>query len=225
MPDADPITQESLNRIEGLLGRLGLPSDALPLDQYQRYEGGQGFAFTTSALVVIDGIAGPASHYAVLAHEPVDRGGPGHHWTVSEVHAILLALKADLEAGNLRGLQDRVRGDTFEDFLEMAAHLLNEGYEDAAAVITGSVLEGHLRALAVNRSIAVAKPDGSSVKSDGLNAELARLEAYSKGDQKSVTAWLDLRNDAAHGHYDRYAAEQVKLVHGGVRDFLNRVPA
>jgi len=114
--------------------------------------------------VIIDGIAGPASRYAVLAQEPVDRGGPDHSWTLSEVHAILLTLKADLEVGNLRGLQDRVRGDTFEDFLEMAAHLLNEGYQDAAAVITGSVLESRLRALAVNRSVAVEKADGSRSK-------------------------------------------------------------
>jgi len=54
---------------------------------------------------------------------------------------------------------------------------------------------------------------------------LARVEAYSKGDQKSITAWLDVRNDAAHGQYDRYTAEKVKLVHGVVRDFVNRVPA
>lgn len=42
-----------------------------------------------------------------------------------------------------------------------------------------------------------------------MNAELAGVEAYNRLDQKDVTAWLDLRNKAAHGHYDQYTAEQV----------------
>ena len=50
-------------------------------------------------------------------------------------------------------------------------------------------------------------------------------QIYSKLDQKSVTAWLDLRNNAAHGHYDKYEAVQVELMISGVRDFIARNPA
>lgn len=225
MPDMDPITQASLDRIDGVLARLGLSQQPMELQRYDSYNGGQAFTFTTSALVVIDGIAGPASRYAVLAQDSVGQHGAGHYWAVADLHGVLLALRADLESGNLAGIQDRIRGDTFEDFLEMAAHLLEQGYKDAAAVIAGSVLEGHLRALALNRSIDTIKPDESPVKADGLNAELAKAEAYRTGDQKSITAWLGLRNDAAHGHYERYTSEQVGVAHAGIRDFLNRVPA
>jgi hypothetical protein len=46
-----------------------------------------------------------------------------------------------------------------------------------------------------------------------------------KMDQKNVTAWLDLRNKAAHGHYEQYQKEQVALLISGVRDFITRNPA
>ena len=34
-----------------------------------------------------------------------------------------------------------------------------------------------------------------------MNNDLACGNSYTKLDQKSVTAWLDLRNRAAHGRY------------------------
>jgi hypothetical protein len=40
-----------------------------------------------------------------------------------------------------------------------------------------------------------------------------------------VTAWLDLRNKAAHGQYADYTKEQVALTLQGVRDFISRHPA
>ena len=58
-----------------------------------------------------------------------------------------------------------------------------------------------------------------------MNSELTKAEAYSKLDQKSVTAWLDLRNKAAHGKYDEYDLKQVALLNQGVRDFISRNPA
>ena len=58
-----------------------------------------------------------------------------------------------------------------------------------------------------------------------MNSDLAGTQAYSKLDQKSVTAWLDLRNKAAHGEYGKYRSEQVALLNQGVRDFISRNPA
>ncbi len=62
-------------------------------------------------------------------------------------------------------------------------------------------------------------------KSDLMNSDLAKATAYSKLDQKNVTAWLDLRNKAAHGHYNEYQAAQVGMLISGVRDFITRNPA
>ena len=58
-----------------------------------------------------------------------------------------------------------------------------------------------------------------------MNADLASAGVYNKLDQKSVTAWLDLRNKAAHGHYSEYTADQVSNMLSSVLEFTARVAA
>jgi hypothetical protein len=138
---------------------------------------------------------------------------------------ILQALRDDYEAGYLQSVVELVHADIFADFLDMADYLLQQGYKDPAAVVTGSVLEAHLRKLCDKHGIAVLKPDGTPKKADALNSELAAAAVYSKLDQKGVTAWLDLRNKAAHGQYTEYTKEQVVLMLQAVQDFSARHPA
>ena len=101
---------------------------------------------------------------------------------------ILKALREAYRAGYLSSVEESVHADVFSDFVEMADHLLAEGYKDPAAVVIGSTLEGHLRKLAMKNGIA---PDnaGRPKKADQLNADLAGASVYSKLDQKSITAW------------------------------------
>jgi hypothetical protein len=141
------------------------------------------------------------------------------------VHGMLQALRSDYESGHLASLVELVHADIFADFLDMAQYLLEQNYKDPAAVVTGSVLEAHLRELCDKHTISVNKADGSQKKADTLNSELGAANIYTKLDQKSITAWLDLRNKAAHGKYAEYTKEQVTLMLQGVRDFSARHPA
>lgn len=141
---------------------------------------------------------------------------------------VLKALSADLKSGYLRTFEELIHGELFGDFLEMARHLLESGYKDAAAVIAGSALEAHLRQLAKRTGVNVEVSTSKGVqpkKADQLNSDLAKAAAYSRLDQKNVTAWLDLRNKAAHGQYSEYKAEQVALMIEAVRNFMTRHPA
>lgn len=138
---------------------------------------------------------------------------------------VLMALRNDYASGYLHKITELVQADIYSDFLDRATHLLEQGYKDPAAVITGSVLEEHLRKLCGKHGITVVQPDGRPKKADSLNAELAGANAYSKLDQKNVTAWLDLRNKAAHGKYTEYTKDQVALLIQSVRDFIKRNPA
>lgn len=156
-------------------------------------------------------------------HEDVLRGNSG--LALGPLRGILKALRSDYEAGRLQSVIELVHADIFSDFFDMAGYLLEQGYKDPAAVITGSVLEEQLRKLCNKHSISAVKPDGSPKKADTLNAELAAADIYSKLDQKSVTAWLDLRNKGAHGKYSEYTKEQVELMLQGVRDFASRYSA
>lgn len=82
----------------------------------------------------------------------------------------------------------------------MADHLTANGHKDAAAVLAGSTLEAHLRQLCSKQGVSTTF-SGIPMKVDTINAELVKAGAYSKLDQKNITAWLGLRNDAAHGNY------------------------
>ena len=150
------------------------------------------------------------------------------HLKVKNLVGVLNALYGNLKAGYLKSFSELIRADIFSDYIEMAEYLLEEGYKDAAAVITGSTLEEHLRKLSIKNGIEIKIMSGGKLKpkkADVMNSELAKKNIYSKLEQKNVTAWLDLRNKAAHGKYSEYDDTQVKLMIMGVRDFIVRNPA
>lgn len=137
---------------------------------------------------------------------------------------IAKALISDIRSGYLQSVEELLHGNVFGDYLEMAMHLLDNDYKDAAAVLTGGTLEVHLKNMCSKYNISIER-SGKSKKADELNSELAKRDVYSKLDQKNVTAWLGLRNDAAHGNYSAYTKDQVSLLLQSVRDFITRHPA
>ena len=134
------------------------------------------------------------------------------------------SLLSDIKNDYLKSLEEIIHGDVFGDFLEMADHLTDSGYKDAGAVTAGSTLEAHLRQLCSKFGVPTTA-SGKPKKADTINADLVKAGAYTKLDQKNITAWLGLRNDAAHGNYGAYDAKQVKLFIGNIRDFATRHPA
>lgn len=106
----------------------------------------------------------------------------------------------------------------------MSEHLLNENYKDPAAVMIGSILEEHLRQLSTSNGNPILDAKNRPKKANLLNAEIVKLGVYNKLDEKNVTAWLDLRNKAAHGKYSEYKKEQVELMLNSVTDFITRNP-
>jgi hypothetical protein len=138
---------------------------------------------------------------------------------------ILSALHTAYSQGLLYDLEELIRGEIFDDFLEMAEYLLEEGYKDPAAVLIGGVLEEHLRKLCLKNEIAIKTPDGKPKSGGVLNDDLYKGGIYNKGDFKSIIAWLEIRNNAAHGKYNEYSEEQVDLMLKSIRDFILRCPA
>ena len=105
-----------------------------------------------------------------------------------QVVGALKALRRDYDEGYLVRVQGLIRAEVFADFLEMAQHLLEQGYKDPAAVLAGGVFEGHLRALCAAHEI--PSVGGKPKKADTMNGELGGAEVYNKLVQKNVTAWL-----------------------------------
>jgi hypothetical protein len=195
-------------------------SDLSDLDDHRGSEAATLLRSTIERLAPSD-----SSYVKNMASTTIYGGPQGLRTSISPLIGILEALRLSYANGYITSVYELVHADVFSDFLEMADHLLDRDYKDAAAVIAGSVLEEHLRKLSVKNRINVPKPDGSPKKADALNSELAAKGVYSKLDQKGVTAWLDLRNKAAHGYYSEYTKEQVSLMSQSVRNFVSRLPA
>jgi len=137
----------------------------------------------------------------------------------------LQALKTAYSEGLHGSIKELIHINLFNDLLDASEYLLQEGWKDAAAVMIGGLLEDHLIKLSQKNNIQLSKDEKFQKKSSQLNDELAKSNVYSKGDHKSINAWLDIRNNAAHGKHSEYTKEQVELMLLGIRDFISRKPA
>ena len=182
----------------------------------------------TAMTAAIERLAPPKTPYLQNALDAIERYNDEYDEVIPPpiptLVGILKALKSDYDAGYLQLIQELIHADIFSDFLEMAEYLLEQGFKDPSAVLVGGVLEEHLRKLCQKNSIPVLLK-GRPKKAEAMNSELAASQIYSKLEQKSATAWLDLRNKAAHGRYNEYTNDQVKVILLGVRYFVTRFPA
>ena len=178
--------------------------------------------FKNASLSFILSVFGKDHPYYENFSNSVNRNTP---WETKSGRGILSSIKTEIDEGWLNSIKGILSAEIFTDFIEMAEHLLSENYKAPAAVMIGSVLEEHLRQLSIKNGISTTtEKNGKDIpkKADLLNSELVKATVYNKLDQKNVTAWLDLRNKAAHGNYTEYSKEQVELMLQSVMDFMSR---
>lgn len=171
----------------------------------------------------IDRLAPPSSSY--VRQLDVYREQKRTSLKIREVFSIALGLHHDLASGWVETVVEMVHADTHSDYLDMAETLLQSGYKDAAAVITGTSLEVHVRTLCVKYGVDTELASGAPKKADVMNADLKKADVYDGLRQKQITAWMDLRNKAAHGDYQSYDEHQVRMFIDGVRDFMLKYSA
>jgi hypothetical protein len=179
-------------------------------------------AFVVRLRAALDRLVPGSNSYAkeMLAVESKPR-----HIRIRVYIGILRALRADVNDGWLQGVAEILHAESFDDLLDQSAELSGKGYKDASAVIAGAALESHLRLLSGKYGVSIQLPSGQPKKADVLNADLVKTGAYNNLQQKSVTAWLGIRNAAAHGEYAKYDDRQVSGMITSVRDFIARYPA
>ncbi len=163
-----------------------------------------------------------AKHFAKEAEGSTDNN-------VERGLGVVRAALEDVSNGYLWTVSELIHAETFDSFLEQAAHLLEAKYKDAAAVIAGSTLEEHLRALGTKHGVPIsatnAKGKTESRAAATISDELKVAGAYNQIENSTVQGFLALRNQAAHGHYKEYEAEQVRSMIDGIRSFMLRNPA
>lgn len=152
-------------------------------------------------------ICGPDSHHYFelkkMAEEPKIST---NSYYLKDVVGVLQAARNDFNGGYLFDLKSLVLAEVLGDFLEQCEVLINSGYVSASASVCGAVLEDTLRKVCDKNNIAY--PEKTTIGK--LNAELARASVYSKLTQKQITANADIRNNADHGHHDKFTKNDVE---------------
>lgn len=139
--------------------------------------------------------------------------------------ALAQGLVADINDGWGTTLIELVHAETYADMIEMSRGLLDSGYKDAAAVVIGTSLELHLRALATAHQLATQDTKGRNVKADALKADLRKAGTFSQIQEKQITYWLGVRNSAAHGSYGDYSRDDVSRMIDGITTLVDTHPA
>lgn len=180
-------------------------------------------SFVTASRASVERIAGKTSEfYAAIPRDIPDRiavlgyGGS----VVPVITGTLIALRKAVDAGLLVRLENRLRANVYDDFLVQAGELLSAGYHVAAMVLTGSVLEDHLRKLCVARNLTWSGNGSISKYND-----LLRDNCYTQSTWRRIQAIGDVRNDAAHGSGASVKREDVDDAHQFVGRFLADHPA
>ena len=211
---------KQLDEVISIFEKLKQTSAHSDLSDHPKYERQ---SLISRTIAIIDRTVGESSTYSKEVKRIIQQS-PALHIHTTSIMGIALALREDLKNDYLKSFEEIVHADVFSDFIEMSEHLLKKGYKDPSAVIIGSTLEGHLKKMAIKSNIEIIVNE-RPLTAERINQELSKNGIYNLLIQKSVTAWLDLRNKAAHANYDEYTREQVSNLISSVRDFIIKYPA
>jgi len=195
-----------LARLDDLIGRAG----GFSRDDYAQVR-----AYAAQAATAVGQIVGRDTDYYRLIDEA---GSASMYASIVGQHIgeALRALRSDIANGYLRRQADLIAAEVFGDFLDMAGHLLDNGYHHPAAMLIGAVLEDGLRRLARGAGIAVKSGDDLSA----LNHRLADNKVYNDLVRKQVGVWADVRNHADHGEWEQVTEPDVRDMYSGVTRFM-----
>jgi len=147
-----------------------------------------------------------SDHYNQIKQLATGKDSDNNGYYFSHCFGILEAAHKDFEAGLLFQIKSLVAAELLEDFISQAQILLDSGFYVPAASLTGAIIEDTLRKLSEKNGINVPE----KTKIDSLNSELAKRGVYDKLIQKRITALADIRNNADHGHFDKFTKADVE---------------
>jgi hypothetical protein len=153
-----------------------------------------------------------------------------------EAVGILSGIKKHIGQGWMDNVKNQLSAEIFNDYLDMAKYLNQEGYYLAAAVIAGTTLEERVRQLCLLHGLSLEIADARTgemkpIKADQLNISLAPHYADSRNDSRSFLKNYGLRNEPTHGNWNSdppekktHRVEQVNLMVQEVEFFIRTNP-
>jgi hypothetical protein len=136
-------------------------------------------------------------------------------YRVWDVAAVLRSFSADCDAGLIVSFGNRVRAETFDDFLDYAETYHQEGEKQAAGVLAGVVFEDTIRRICRDQNITEKGQDLEQL----INA-LARKTVITSLQSKQAKVAAHVRTKATHAQWDEYDLHGVAVTIQVTRTFL-----
>jgi hypothetical protein len=134
---------------------------------------------------------------------------------VAAIAASLDGFLLDIDAALLTNFGNKVRAETFDDFLDHADIYLREGKKQAAGVLAGVVFEDTIRRICRDQNI----PDKDQDLKQLINA-LARKTVITGQQSKQAKVAAHVRTKATHALWDDYDLDGVAQTVQVTRTFL-----
>jgi hypothetical protein len=171
--------------------------------------------WSTSVLTLLSRVFGRSSTTCERFIASLEVKYSNSHVRFHKLNSVFRSAKDDYLGGYLFDVRNIAAASLFDDELEQAQYFLNAGFKAPAAVVTGVVLETTLREMCTQH------PDlEPSDNANRMNADLAKAGVYNAMRAKQITAWADIRNQAAHGRPEEFDEGDVHRMIDGVRDFI-----
>jgi hypothetical protein len=143
------------------------------------------------------------------------------------IASTLLSFAQYIESGLKEEItpERRAQLDIVSDLLDQANSLLQDKtvHGAAPAVLIGSTLEEFLRTWVEKEGLSLGNRKPSL---DTYSKLLREADLIDKQDMKDITAWAGIRNDSAHGHWDKVESkEKISLMLQGVNLFMRKYEA
>jgi hypothetical protein len=203
-------------KIEDLVRRAGGLSGATRSSaQVAQAEG-----WITEAVNVIE-IAIPIENnaYRRRIREIEERSTGGATIKVGYIAECLRALLPDIDEGLIANFGNKVRAETFDDFLDHAETYRQEGEKQAAGVLAGVVFEDTIRRICRDQNIPEKDEDLEKL----INA-LTRKTVITGQQSKQAKVAAHVRTKATHAQWDEYdlhgVAETIQLTRTFLREHL-----
>jgi hypothetical protein len=157
-------------------------------------------------------------HYR-LSEQFLNKLSEGFAVSPRVILGLLQSCKAQLMAGFFLRSRVLATADAMNDVLEQAEELLANDYKDGACVLIGGALETTLNKMLEQHG---SEEDQKIKWFRDKNKRLLDLDKYDKVTHGQIVAFMDLRNEAAHGNYQAVRKEQVADFLKFSRDFIMR---
>jgi hypothetical protein len=144
--------------------------------------------------------------------------GGGQHHMLDKLHsmsAILSSLLADRDAGLIADFGNKIRAETFDDFLDHADIYRQEKQHQPAGVLAGVVFEDTIRRICRDKGI---NEKGEDL--DKLISALLRQTVITGQQAKQARVAAHVRTKATHAQWDEYDLDGVGETIAITRTFL-----